>query len=208
MPVRSARAGAVQNSVPRAASSAATGLRRRGARARREDGAVAVETAIISLFLVTIVAGIVDVSSLFATGYQVTLAARSGARVASSDPMSPTFAQNAGLQLASAPKGQDPTRVNEIWVYKASTVDGSPVSGASCASQCVRLTLDSNGDVVSSTGSWSGRSACSGGTVDAVGVYVEYAYKAKTWLFDGHPVGSRTVMRLEPQPSSTTCVSS
>ncbi|MBM6405946.1 pilus assembly protein [Phycicoccus sp. CSK15P-2] len=169
---------------------------------------MAIEAAMVSMLLFTILAGIVDLSTFFRTSYQVNTAARAAARTAASDPMASTFASGAAAQVASALKGTDPARVTKIWVYKASTATGQPVSGAACSSQCVRFTLDGSGNVNGSTGAWSNRSACAGGTVDAVGVLVEYRYNAPIVFFDEGLITDRTVMRLEQVSSTSTCVSS
>ena len=173
---------------------------------RDERGAVAVEAAIVTMFLLTIVAGIVDVSMYLQTTYQMTLGSRAAARTASTDPIAPTFAQNAALQVSSAMKSLEPGRVTKIWVYKADITTGNPLSGPACASACYRFTLDANGNIASTSGSWPSRSACAGGVVDPVGVLVEYRYNALFMFFDEQTVSNRTVMRLEPIPSTSVCV--
>ncbi len=69
------------------------------------------------------------------------------------------------------------------------------------------MTLDANGDVYGVTGSWVGRSACSGGTVDPVGVMVEYRNDALFKFLDDSLIANQTVMRLEPLPSTLVCTS-
>lgn len=177
-------------------------------RARDERGAIALEAALVTVLLFTIVAGIVDCSMYFRTSYEVSSAARAGARIASADPLSTTFARTAALQVTSAMEDLDMTRVTQLWVYKADPTTGVPTSGASCTSSCVKFTVSAAGVPSAGTGSWTGRQACAGGTVDAVGVYLEYRNDAPIQFLENKLIGERTVMRLEQVPSTLACVSS
>jgi hypothetical protein len=180
---------------------------RRG-RAGDERGAIAVETALVSLLLVTIMSGVIEASMLFKDSYSISSAARGGARLGSSEPVASTFAQDTAGQVANALRDLDPTRVQAIWVYKASQTTGLPTSGTSCTSSCLKYTLNSSGAPVLSSGSWTGRSACAGGTVDAVGVYVEYRHRSLFGrFFNNQIIAERAIMSLEALPSSTACVS-
>ena len=102
---------------------------------------MALEGAIVFLFLFTILAGVVDVSMFFKDTYSVSTAARAGARTAAADPMNTTFARDAARQAASAMTDLDWQRVTEIWVYKANPTTGATMTGSTCAVQCVRFTL-------------------------------------------------------------------
>ena len=182
--------------------------RRPAATGRRDErGAVAVEAAFVSILLLTISGGIIDVSVYLQASYQVTMASRMAARTASSDPMAAQFGRNAGMQVAGSMKSLAPGRITKIWVYKANVATGQPTSGAACTNQCYKVSLDANGEVYGVSGSWVGRSACSGGTVDPVGVMVEYRNDALFTFLDDSLITNQTVMRLEPLPSTLACVS-
>lgn len=185
-----------------------------GVRARRaERGAVAIEAAIVSVLLFTILAGVVDVSMLFRTTYEVSSASRAGARLAAQEPLAPTFARDAAVQVVSALDGLDFTRVRRIWVYRANpgSPTGEPSSGSTCLSQCVMFTVSSTGVVDAGTGSWTARNACAGDPVggadpvDAVGVRVQYQHKAAVLFADGQLVQETTTMRLEQLPTAVVC---
>lgn len=177
---------------------------------RAERGAVAVEAAIVSTLLFTIAVGIVDVSMLFRTSYEVSSASRAGARLASAEPRSTTFARDAAQQAAASMADLDGTRITKLWVYKANTASavGDPVSGVTCSSSCVQFTVDAAGVVSAGTGSWTARQACAGGTVDSVGVRVQYRNDAPIRIGENALLEETTVMRLEQIPATLTCVSS
>ncbi len=183
---------------------------------RHERGAIAVEAAIVSTLLFTILAGIVDVSMLFRTTYEVSSASRAGARLAAQEPLAPTFARDAAVQVVASLDGMDYTRVTRIWVYKAnpSSPTGEPASGSTCSTQCVKFTVTSAGVVSAGTGSWTGRKACAGepvsgvDPVDAVGVRVQYRHNAPIKFADEQLVQETTTMRLEQLSASLVCVSS
>ena len=180
---------------------------RRGFR-DRERGAIAVETALLSLVLVTIMAGIIDSSMLFRDGMVLATASRAGARTGASEPLAATFATDTARQAVAAMSDLDLARVTKIWVYKASLTAGAP---ASCSSDCVKFTVNASGALSSPTGTWSGRYACGGlvKPLDAVGVLVQYRHPSTIGLFfDNQVMTEYAVMQLEPIPSTKSCVSS
>ncbi len=192
----------------------------RGVRvARAERGAVAVEAAIVSTLLLTILAGVVDVSMLFRTTYEVSSASRAGARLAAQQPLDPNLAQHAAVQVATSMDGMNYSDITKLWVYKANpnSPTGEPSSGSGCGSQCVQFTVsaDANGHPVVSAGagSWTGRMACAGDPVagvdpvDAVGVRVQYRHDAPIMFGEGKLVQETTTMRLEQLSSALVCSS-
>lgn len=182
---------------------------RRRPRPVRERGAVAVETALVSLMLITLIAGIVDSSMLFRDGLVLATASRAGARTGASEPLASTFAVDAATQVVAAMSDLDPARVTKIWVYKASLTTGEPSSGASCSSFCVKFTVSASGVLSAPAGTWSGRKACGGETLDAVGIRVEYRHPSTMgFFFDNQVITQSAVMQLEPVPSTQSCVSS
>ena len=202
-----------------------SGLRHRGPGprgvrvARAERGAVAVEAAIVSTLLLTIIAGVVDVSMLFRTTYEVSSASRAGARLAAQQPLDPNLAQHAAVQVATSMDGMNYSDITKLWVYKANpnSPTGEPASDSNCTSgvKCVKFTVsaDDKGHpkVSDPTGSWTGRKACAvdpvGGVdqVDAVGVRVEYMHRAPIMFGDGKLVQETTTMRLEQLSSALVC---
>ena len=118
----------------------------RGPRAAHsERGAVAIEGALVFTLLFTILAGVVDVSMLFRTTYEVSSASRAGARLAAQEPLSPDLAADAAQQVASAMDGMTYSRITKLWVYKANpnSPTGEPASDSNCTSgvKCVKFTV-------------------------------------------------------------------
>lgn len=183
---------------------------------RAERGAVAVEAAIVSTLLLTILSGVVDVSMLYRTTYEVSSASRAGARFAAQEPLATTFARDAAEQVATSLEGMDYTRITKLWVYKANpnSPTGEPASGSACSSQCVQFTVSATGVVSGGTGSWTGRKACAADPIagvdqiDAVGVRVQYRHKAGIKFGDGKLVEETTTMRLEQLSAALVCTSS
>ncbi len=170
---------------------------------------MALEGAIVFLFLFTILAGVVDVSMFFKDTYSVSTAARAGARTAAADPMNTTFARDAARQAASAMTDLDWQRVTEIWVYKANPTTGATMTGSTCAVQCVRFTLTGPGVPSAGSGVWTARNACISPTVpvDSVGVQVRYRHTATVMFADNQIITERVVMRLEQIPTTQPCLS-
>ena len=106
---------------------------RRRPRGDRDSGAVAVETALVSMLLLTLLFGIVDSSFLLKDWLTVSAAARAGARMGASEPRVATFAQDSADQVTNAISGLNPANLQEVWVYKADKVTGLPDSGVSAA---------------------------------------------------------------------------
>ncbi len=178
-------------------------------RRRAERGAVAVETALMSLVLVTIMGGIIDSSMLFRDSFSVSSASRAAARTAVSEPMATTFARDAAIQAVAAMSDTDYSRITRLWVYKADSTSGGPLSGSGCPTNCVKFTVSATGVVSSGTGSWHSRKACAGETLDAVGVTVQYKHRSTMGMFFRDKlITEAAVMQLEPIPSTRTCVSS
>lgn len=184
--------------------------RLRSPRQQRERGAVAVETALVSLLLVTILYGIVETSFLFRDGLVVSSASRAGARMAASLPRNTTFAGMAKDQVKDAMSGMNMAKVTDVWIYRANLTTGMPPSGGftTCSGNCIRYVWNGTDLAVASsnTGSWtaSQQNACQG-SQDAVGVYVKYSYPSRVGLFNGKTISEQTVMRLEPYIGGSTC---
>ena len=173
-----------------------------------ERGAVAVETALVSMLLVTILYGIVEVSFLLHDALTVSAASRAGARMGSSLARDPSFAAASRDQVASAMGSLDLSRVNKVWVFKANATTGKPDTGnfTSC-SACVRYRGGPSGLVADGSPGWTATSqnACAN-QQDQLGVYVEYRYSSRLgFLFSGKVLSESTVMRLEPYRGTGAC---
>jgi hypothetical protein len=164
---------------------------------------VAVETALVSMLLITLLFGIVDTSFLLKDWLTVSAAARAGARMGSSQPRMANFAQDSADQVTNAISDLNPTEPTdlEVWVYRADKATGQPASGASCPTNCVKYTW--NGvELQPSSGSWawSSQNACAGdASRDALGVYLKYKHSSPLgFFFDDAIISESTVMWIEP----------
>jgi Flp pilus assembly protein TadG len=181
----------------------------RQATARRDGGAVAVETAMVSLFLVVLLFGIIESVFLLKDWLTVSAAARAGARMGASQPRMANFASDSADQVTNAISGLNPANLQEVWVYKATATTGLPDSGsfASCTA-CVKYTWN-GAKLAQSSNNWSpaSQNACAGDSSrDSLGVYVKYRHSAPLgFFFDNAIVAESTVMWLEPLSISTIC---
>jgi Flp pilus assembly protein TadG len=171
---------------------------------KREKGAVAVETAFVSMLLISILYSIAETSFLLRDGMVVSSASRAGARIASSLPRTPGYATQAKDQVEDAMAGMQTSRINKVWIFKADASTGA--RPAACTTSCLSYT-GTSGTLVANGGSWgeSSQNACAG-EQDQLGVYVEYRYPSRLgFLFNNKILGETTVMRLEPYTSLGAC---
>ena len=172
-------------------------------RGRGERGAVAVETALVSVVLITMFYGVVEASFLFRDSIAISAASRAGARQGASQPRVNGFRDSTRDQVQDALRAVDISRVTKVWIFKARS-DGTPQSGSfsSCTTSCIRYTGSATGlQLVADNWSYSSQNACLGATgpPDDFGVYVEYTYRPRLGLFfNGLMLKQNTVMRLEP----------
>jgi TadE-like protein len=181
---------------------------RRESTVHRDSGAVAVETALVSMLLIILLFGIVESSFLFKDWLSVSAAARAGARMGASQPRvasvagSPDFAQLSANQVTNAMSNLIPANLQQVWVYKASSTTGLPDSGsfASCL-VCVKFVW-SAGALTRSYNNWPAlnQNACPGDPLrDSLGVYVEYRHFSPLGVFFKNAIVSQsTVMWIEP----------
>lgn len=171
---------------------------------RRERGAVAVETAFVSMLLISILYSVAETSFLFRDGMVVSSASRAGARIASSLPRTAGFTTQARDQVEDAMSGMQMNRIDKVWIYKADATTGARPS--SCSSNCVSYT-GTSGTLVANGGSWAptNQNACAG-EQDQLGVYVEYRYPSRLgFLWNNKVLAESTTMRLEPYTSLGAC---
>lgn len=171
----------------------------------RDSGVVAVETAIVSMFLVTLLFGIVDSSMLFKDYITVSAAARAGARMGASQPRvggTPNFAQLSADQVTNAIAGLNPANLQAVWVYRSTSAVGLPPASCTSGTSCVPFTWNGTSLTTTGSGNWlnTSQNACAGDPLrDSLGVYVSYKHTAPTGLFFNNKILSETtVMWIEP----------
>jgi hypothetical protein len=190
-------------------------LRPRGLpRSRSEGGAAAVEAALITPFLVLLVFGIIEFGFVFKDWLGVTSASRSGARIASAEPRFAGFATDAAAQVAREGSAVNFDADTVLLVYKAGT-NGFPVGRSDFAvcptTSCVKFRWSTSTSPASfavvpgSTWLSTSHNACQGDSGhDSVGVYLAVKNGSVSGLFfDSLMLKSRTVMSLEPLPTTS-----
>lgn len=177
----------------------------------RDSGAVAVEAALVSMLLLTLLAGIVESSFLLKDWLTVSAAARAGARMGASEPRNANFAEDSADQVSNAISDLNKANTLEVWVYRATYATGLPVSGSflACTTDCVKFTWPIGGTKftrLSGVWDWSSQNACAADpSRNALGVYVKYKHSAPLgFFFNNAIVSESTVMRLEPY-ADTPC---
>lgn len=195
----------------------------------REDGAVAVETAVVSMFLIILLMGIVEASFFFKDWITVSSASRAGARMGASQPKVASFATSTADQVTNTISGLPATSLTslEVWIYDAKAADGLPASlgagvvpsGNNCTVKCLKYTWSvASSKLVPaaptpgtwSHGAWttnSGQNACIGDpNRDSLGVYVKFPHFSPLgFFFQNAPVAESTMMWLEPYNPNSGC---
>lgn len=178
-------------------------LRTIAAQHRSQRGAVAVEAAIIVPLVMSMLLGIIDLSVMLHSQVGLSSAARSGARVASSEPRTPGFADHAASAALRSGLGVAWSQVEEVWVYRANAA-GFPGTGTAfpvqCPDRCVRYRVSSAGAPIAIQGTWASDSidACVG-TADDVGVRIVGRHRSVTAsLVPSGRMSQYAVMRFEP----------
>lgn len=176
---------------------------RRSASPASQRGAVAVEAAIIVPMVVTMLLGIIDISVLLHSQVALSSAARSGARVASSEPRTAGFADHAASAALRSGLGVAWSQVEEIWVYRANPT-GLPGNATSfpsqCPERCVRYRVSLAGTPVAIQGAWAPDTidACVG-TADDVGVRIVGRHRSvASSVVPSGRMSQFAVMRFEP----------
>lgn len=183
----------------------------------RDSGAVAVETAVVSMFLIILLFGIVETSFLFKDWLSVSAAARAGARMGASQPRVANFAQASADQVTNALSSLNPANLQAVWVYKTTGATGSPPATCnpnSPNSYCVPFTWNGSQLTTSSLGNWPSTSqdACAGDVTtgtnlrDSLGVYVKYKHTSPLgFFFNNSIISQSTVMWIEPWTADVHC---
>ena len=172
-----------------------------------QRGAVAVEAALITPLLIMLVFAIIEFGFLFKDWLGVTSAVRAGARIASAEPRTASYANDAAAQVAKEGAALKFDSNTLLWVYKANAAgypSGSDYS--SCpTTTCIQYKWNGSGFVVKA-GTWdpTSQNACQGDSGhDSVGVYLAVKDTSLTGMFfNTMTLRSRTVMSLEPVPAT------
>ncbi len=173
-----------------------------------DRGVAAVEAAIITPVFLLLVIGIIEFGLAFKDQLAITSAVRAGARIASAEPRTTTFATDAAAQVAREGAALDMNDVQALWVYQADA-SGHPVGAGgtfnSCSTNCDVFSW-SGSSFVQTGGAWNvtSQNACQG-TQDSVGVYLSFRHPSVTQAFFSYlGLSSYTVMRFEPIPALQT----
>jgi Flp pilus assembly protein TadG len=173
----------------------------------RDRGAVAVETAVVSMLLVILLFGIIESSFLFKDMISVSAAARAGARMGASEGRITGFAQDSANQVTNSLSDLNPANLQQVWVYRTTTTGataGLPDSGsyAGGCTTCVKFSWNGTALVPTGATTWTAASqnACSGDPArDALGVYIQYKHSSGLgFFFNNQIINESTVMWVEP----------
>jgi Flp pilus assembly protein TadG len=173
----------------------------RKTRRHRDSGAVAVEAAMVSMLLITLLFGIIDSSFLFKDWLAVSAAGRAGARMGASQPRVQGFAQDSADQVTNALTGMIPANIQQVWVYRTTSAGALPTT-CNASSYCVPFTWNGTKLTTASVTNWdySSQNACEGDPLrDSLGVFVKYRHISPMgFFFQNTTVSESTVMFLEP----------
>lgn len=174
-------------------------------RLQHDDGAAAIEAALVIPLLIVIIFGVIEFSMILRNNAVLAGASRAGARVASAEPRMATFttdAANAVLQTGVAMPVGD---IEEIWIYRAGA-DGKPIGQSgftSCASDCVRFTINgSSAQFAGGTYPANSVNACPG-QMHNVGVFIKAKHTFVTQLFGANmTLTDHASTKFEPIPTT------
>ena len=177
----------------------------------RDDGAVAVEAALLLPILFIILFGILDSALDLRDVAAAGSVARHGARIASAEPRRASMPDDVAAAVARAASALPPESIDELWVYQADA-HGLPLTAPSlsaCVDRCLRMTWNATQRTfVRSSGRWPPEqvNACVGDPRSmSVGVLIKVRHRMLfSSLLGGstqRTIGERAVMRFEPMPS-------
>lgn len=166
-------------------------------RTRAERGIAAVEAALLTPFVFMIIFGIMEMGLYMKDAVSASAGVNQGVRVASAAARNSTYPELVANRLTQALGDTVPwEQVDEVWVYKANTSNPYPsgYSNFSDCSTCFKFVWDGTKLVQAAGPSWpaSAQSACAGGTIDRVGVYVRIRHEYITSLFGSTPPSNAT----------------
>jgi hypothetical protein len=198
---------------------------------RGEDGAIAVESALVLLVVALFTFGMIEFSLAYRDYSAVASSARLGVRTAASSPDSgtcsaatampgdnpvcsgqaPVFAISAANAIVRSGTGGLDESIREIMIYKANaagfpgTLTSIPASCAALAN-CVEFKWNATSKRFRfASGSWNSKliNACFPNNQDSVGVNVTAEHQFLTGLFGSSiTLSQRGVMAFEPLPTA------
>lgn len=185
-------------------------------RRSNERGASAVEAAIVTPMVFALFFGIIELGFLFKDYLAVAGAVRAGVRMASANPRTSTFAQDAADHVALTGGAMNLNDIQQLWVYKVDTnlLSDKPIgySDFRRCDVCVKFKWDAPTKTfipTSDTWSASTQNACSssnGGPPDRIGVYINLKHDGFTkFVFTSVNISEASIMTLEPMPVLTGC---
>jgi Flp pilus assembly protein TadG len=179
-----------------------------------ERGGSAVEAAIVTPVVVSMLFGIIEFGMLFKDYLGVQSAIRAGVRTASAEPRNSLFATDAVAKMQEAGTVLNPADVQELWVYKANPTNDFPVgfTNYSNCTTCVKFTWDygTKKFVGSTSPTWAAASqnACTtaaGGPPDRVGVFLKVRHNSITGIIGSTDIAEGAALYLEPFPALSGC---
>lgn len=186
-------------------------------RADRTRGAAAVEAALVLPVVFLIFFAILEFGFLFKDWLGVVSSVRAGARVASAEPRTAGFADDAVASVTKSSAAVDLSTVQKLYVYEADANGyplnvGSSFSSCSVANNCIAYTW--NGTAFTSSATSAQKAAIAGNqnacpndaAHDSVGIYLEVKHAAFTnAVFTTIIIKEHVVMSLEPMPTTNGC---
>jgi hypothetical protein len=178
------------------------------------SGAVAVEAALITPLLITVLFGIMEVGLLIRDDLSLSQAARAGVRAAAVLPRTEDFHVVAAEAVAGAMDGVSPSNVKSLSIFRADPATGRPFNGAdpaTCTVDCVRFTWNqaTRSFLPVSGTSWPATSQRACGDEDAtdyLGVQLNGFHPWITHLFgSGVSIQEKAIMRFEPILAAGEC---
>jgi len=161
--------------------------------------------------------GILELGFLFKDYLAVAGAVRAGVRMASANPRTSTFAQDAANSVATTGGAMNLNDIQQLWVYQLdrnNLQSNKPVgySNFSGCTVCVKFKWDApTKTFIQTSNTWSAdtQNACStgyGGPPDRVGVYINLKHDGFTkFVFTTVNVSEASIMRFEPMPYVGGC---
>jgi hypothetical protein len=200
-------------------------VKRRFSGSRRssdERGAVLIEALIVIPVLMMITLGVIEYGGAYREDATVAAATRAGARTASAlskQDFGVTTA-DAGVTTANAVasvlQSLGSKAPQQLWIYQVNaSASCAPPSFSGCTYK-IGYGWDSvnkkfNTSLLAGSTAWPGtkQSACAGGIIDQIGVWVTVNHTAVTHMFGtGRALTGKTIMRLEPFVGAGSCAAS
>ena len=180
---------------------------------RGERGASAVEAAIVTPVVLAMICGLLEFGMLFKDYLGTQAMIRAGVRLASAEPRTTTFAQDAAKQMRKTGTVIQPTDIEAIWVYKANPANNFPIGYAnfSDCNVCVKFQWDTGTSTfVANYTNWTAtqQNACTvavGGPPDRIGVYARVKHDSITGIIGPIKITEASAMFLEPFPALSGC---